>query len=354
MLRRNAIASLFASGAWTKGVAWAKGIDRFFEEAHGASVLVDRKTRRLVAAHAPELAGGSAAPPGSTLKPLGLNALLERGLVRAEDGFPCPGDLRLGGRSFACSHPPLGAPVTVRSAIAYSCNCFAAHYASRFRAGELTRVLERWGLGSRTGWFGEREGAGQVGDAPPEWQALGEDGVLVTPASLALAYCRLAARAAPAVLAGMADAVSFGTAQRAQVTGLKVSGKTGSVRTPAGLYLARFAGFNRAAGVAGLGGGGGGGGDAAGGGGGGGRGAGRGADPGSAVEGAVVSGAISHAAQPVGRKTVAQCASTGRETVPPQPRNEAEGSFAPFPGCQLPTAVRRGPLSIALRALRAA
>src|SRR5450759_4094308 len=159
MLRRHAIASLLAAGS---SGAWAKGFERFFEGAHGASVLVDRKTRRLMAAHAPELAGGSAAPPGSTLKPLVLNALLERGLLRADDGFPCPGDLRLGGRSFACSHPPLGAPVTVRTAIAYSCNCFAAHYASRFLAGELTRVLERWGLGSRTGWFGEREGAGRA------------------------------------------------------------------------------------------------------------------------------------------------------------------------------------------------
>ena len=247
MLRRNAIASLLATGAWARGVARAKGIDGLFAGAHGASVLVHRETRRLIAAHAPELAGGSPAPPGSTLKPLVLNALLERGLVRADDSFPCPGDLRLGGRSLACSHPPLGGPVTVRTAIAYSCNCFAAHYASRFRAGELTRVLERWGLGSRTGWFGEREGAGRVWDAPAELHALGEDGVLVTAASLALAYCRLASRAAPAVLAGMADAVSFGTAQRAQVTGLKVSGKTGSVRTPAGVYLAWFAGFTDAA-----------------------------------------------------------------------------------------------------------
>ena len=70
MLRRHAIASLLVTGAWTKGVAWAKGVDRFFDGAHGASVLVDRKTRRLIAAHAPELASGSAAPPGSTLKPL--------------------------------------------------------------------------------------------------------------------------------------------------------------------------------------------------------------------------------------------------------------------------------------------
>ena len=61
MLRRHAIASLLAAGACTKA-AWAKGIDRFFEGAHGASVLVDRQTRRLIAVHSPELAGASAAP----------------------------------------------------------------------------------------------------------------------------------------------------------------------------------------------------------------------------------------------------------------------------------------------------
>ena len=243
MLRRHAIASLFAAGAGTRGAAWAKGIDGFFDGAHGACVLVDRKTRRLLAANAPELAGGSAAPPGSTVKPLVLHELLERGLVRPGDAFPCPHNLRLEGRSFDCSHPQLAAPVTVRTAIAYSCNCFVAHYASRFRAGELATALAGWGLGSRTTWFGEREGAGRVWNAPAELQSLGEDGVLVTPASLAMAYCRLAERAAPAVLAGMRDAVEFGTAQRAQVSGLRVAGKTGSVRTPAGLYLAWFAGF---------------------------------------------------------------------------------------------------------------
>ena len=237
MLRRHAIARLLATGAW------ATGVGRFFEGAHGASVLVDRRTRRLIAAHAPLLAGGAAAPPGSTLKPLVLNALLERGLLRDDDRFPCPGDLRLAGRSFACSHPRLGVPLTVRTAIAYSCNCFAAHYAARFRAGELTAEMEQWGLSSRTNWFGEGEGAGRVWNAATALQALGEDGVMATPASLALAYCRLASRAAPAVLAGMADAVTFGTAQRAQVKGLNVAGKTGTVRTPEGVHLAWFAGF---------------------------------------------------------------------------------------------------------------
>src|SRR5664279_3976698 len=109
MLRRHAIASLLAAG---RSAAWDKGFDRFFEGAHGASVLVDRGTRRLIAAHAPELAGNAAAPPGSTIKPLVLNALLERGLVRAGEPFPCPHTLRLAGRSFDCSHPPLSVPLT--------------------------------------------------------------------------------------------------------------------------------------------------------------------------------------------------------------------------------------------------
>src|SRR5258708_28264883 len=175
MLRRHAIATLFAAGAS------ARGIDLFFADAHGTALLVDRKSRRLLAAHAPELAAASPAPPGSTLKPLVLNALLERGRLHAGDTFPCPGDLRLQGRSFACSHPPLPAPLTVRTAIAYSCNCFVAHFASRFAAGELAPLIGKWGLLSRTNWFGEREAPGRAWNAPSDMQSLGEDGVLVTP-----------------------------------------------------------------------------------------------------------------------------------------------------------------------------
>src|ERR1035441_2055082 len=69
------------------------------------------------------------------------------------------------------------------------------------------------------------------------------------------------------------------------------------------------------------------------------------------------------ASKPPGRKKVAQCVSTGRATVPPQPRNGAEepvrrSFFRPVPGLANaarlpPTALRRGLLSFALRALRA-
>jgi peptidoglycan glycosyltransferase len=241
MLRRHAIASLLAAGAW------GRDLSRFFEGVHGSSVLVDRKTRRLLSTHAPELAAGWAEAPGSTLKPLVLNALLERGLLRPNATFTCPRELRLAGRRLDCSHPPLNSPLTVRTAIAYSCNCFVAHFAARFRPGELAAEMARWGLASRTGWFDDSEGTGRVREAPVQLQALGEAGVVATPAGLAMAYCHLASQAVPAVFEGMADAVSFGTAQRAQVPGLKISGKTGSVRTPSGAYLAWFAGFTDAA-----------------------------------------------------------------------------------------------------------
>src|ERR1035441_4416011 len=73
---------------------------------------------------------------------------------------------------------------------------------------------------------------------------------------------------------------------------------------------------------------------------------------------------LAYATQPVGRKIIAQCVSTGRRTVSPQPRNGAEELtrrpiLSPRSGADnaarpLPTAVRRGLLSCALRALGAA
>ena len=65
-----------------------------------------------------------------------------------------------------------------------------------------------------------------------------------------------------------------------------------------------------------------------------------------------------HAVQPVGRKIIAQCVSTGSTTVQPQPRDGAEQltSLAPRTGAGKRRAPathgwRRGLLSIALRAL---
>src|SRR5690242_13134161 len=135
MLRREAIAILSGAAVWAQ--------DRLapcFAGAHGAALLIDIPTRRPVAIHSPEIAGRLLAPPGSTLKPFVIAALLETGKLRPNEAYRCPGDLEIGGRQLACSHPRDLPPMTARTAIAYSCNCFVAQFAERFERGELPRA----------------------------------------------------------------------------------------------------------------------------------------------------------------------------------------------------------------------
>ena len=242
MLRREAITALLAG---------ALPLRAQVDDPHTAALLVDVPTRKLIAAHAPELAAGALLPPASTIKPFALAALIEAGKLRPEDTFHCPGELMAGDRRVVCAHQPLGEPLRVRTALAYSCNCFVASAASRFEPGELALYLARTGMASRTGWFGETEAEGQIPRAESkvlsQLQAIGEAGVLITTAELALAYRRLALtgarRGMEAIVAGLEAAVEFGTAQRAKVAGVTVAGKTGSIRTADGAAIAWFAGF---------------------------------------------------------------------------------------------------------------
>jgi len=243
MLRRSFLPTLFAGAACAQEPGQLAG---FFEGGHGTAILIDVEKRRPVAVHAPELAGRLLVPPGSTVKPFVIAALMEAGKLRPVESFRCPGVLEIGGINLRCSHPPNLAPMVARTAIAYSCNCFVAKYAARLEPGELTRSFARYGLLSRTDWVRE-EAAGEFSGGDPRLQALGEAGVLVTPVALAMAYTRLAVASARAwmapVLGGLEDAVEFGTAQRARVVGVKAAGKTGSVQTADGAHLAWFAGF---------------------------------------------------------------------------------------------------------------
>jgi len=248
MLRRDAIAALLAGAIPLHA---QKSLGDLVGDPHAAALLVDVPSRQLIAVHGAALAGGALLPPGSTIKPFALPALMEVGTLRPEDTFNCPGELMVGDRPVVCSHPPLGEPLRVRTALAYSCNCFVADVAGRFQPGELALALARTGMASRSGWLGETEASGQVpraeSKAASQLQAIGEAGVLITPAELALAYRRLALtsgrRGMDAIIAGLEDAVAFGTAQRAKVAGVTVAGKTGSVHTADGAAIAWFAGF---------------------------------------------------------------------------------------------------------------
>ena len=256
MLRRSVFPVLAAgllsdsSGASATPEHGAKSLDRFVGSG-GTALLVDVRTRRLIAIGRPDSAARSLSPPGSTLKPFVLAALIESGRLQSSASFPCPTRLRIAGRALDCSHPKLAVPVQIDTALAYSCNCFVAHVAENFPPGALARELTGLGFTSRAGIAGDDEAAGRVAFASTldaqRLQALGENGILVTPAELAIAYCRLVVRIdhpeMRPIRAGLEEAVEFGTAQNAGVPGVKVAGKTGSVLTPGGEPMAWFAGF---------------------------------------------------------------------------------------------------------------
>jgi cell division protein FtsI/penicillin-binding protein 2 len=249
MLRRRAISLLLGAIAPVRARS-VGSLDRFLDASPGTALLIDIATRRPIALSGSTRAGALLTPPGSTLKPLVLSALIQSGKLRADASFPCPTRLRIGNRTLDCSHPPLTTPVRVDTALAYSCNCFVAHAARNFRPGELASALEDFGFASRTGFAGGDEVPGQVraagGDAQ-RLQALGEDGIWITAAELAFAYRLLALKVTnpgmQPILAGLEGAVEFGTAQKARVSSAKLAGKTGSAITNAGEPIAWFAGF---------------------------------------------------------------------------------------------------------------
>ncbi|MGA2136254.1 MAG: penicillin-binding transpeptidase domain-containing protein [Bryobacteraceae bacterium] len=235
-MRRREFAWTLAAcvSARAGGVA---SLTSFFESPGGAAVLLDVRSRRVIAAHDSAVAARYLAPPGSTLKPFVLAALLRAGKLNAAESFACPGRLRIAGRSFNCSHPRLDSPMRVDTALAYSCNYFVARVAQRFAPGELARELT--GLADRIEPASASDGI--------RLQALGEERVRVTTQGLAMAYRSLALDAVRPemypILAGLEGAVEYGTAQRARVGGVHIAGKTGSVIAESGAPIAWFAGF---------------------------------------------------------------------------------------------------------------
>jgi len=204
----------------------------------------------MLVAEGGETARRRVAAPGSTIKPLSLLALLDNKKLTSAEEYFCPGRLVLEGHALSCSHPYVGVPMNVSRALAYSCNCAVAYFAQRFEGGELAEYLRRGGLCSRTGLLTGEEATGRVDDAAGprrQLQALGEAGVYVTPLELLAFYRRLALRAGErrmsSIVEGLEGAVEFGTAQAARVAGVRVAGKTGTVRTSTGAHAAWFAGF---------------------------------------------------------------------------------------------------------------
>ncbi|HEX9671929.1 MAG TPA: penicillin-binding protein 2 [Burkholderiales bacterium] len=216
--------------------------------------------------------------PGSTLKPFTAAAALEAGTVRPESVIDtAPGQLAIGNRVIHDVHPQ-GA-LTVAQVIQKSSNIGAAKIALELRPETLWNLFHQVGFGAapHSGFPGEVPGRLR---AAASWRPIEQatmsygHGISVSLLQLARAYlifatdgelrpATLLRREVPAgatrvISARTAHAVRRmlemaaqpgGTAPRAQVTGYRVAGKTGTSYKPEGRgyatdrFVASFVGF---------------------------------------------------------------------------------------------------------------
>jgi cell division protein FtsI/penicillin-binding protein 2 len=218
--------------------ALQQSLDREMEKRPGTFVVVEVSSGKIIASNNLRLAATTLQTPGSTLKPFVLMALLELNRVDPTQKLICKRKLQIGSVHLDCTHPISAAQLNSDDAIAYSCNSYFAQVSIRLSSNELVQALRRAGFDSSTGLV-ENDASGRI--HPPankdqiQLEALGADGIEVTPLELLEAYRKLALRKrngdigkdAP-VFDGLEHSVAYGMARAANVDEMKVAGKTGT------------------------------------------------------------------------------------------------------------------------------
>jgi stage II sporulation protein D len=200
-------------------------------------LVVDVRTgRQLAAVKADEV---TLATPGSLLKPLFLASALNHHQVLPQTTVFCRRDLHIIAKdrdwNLACTHPQTDVAFSAQEALAYSCNRYFAALADRLSPADAASTLAHYGLAQTL---------------PPQTReqkellVLGVAGLTTSPAQIATAYRKLALEldqtpALDAVREGLRDSVRYGMAHNADVPGMEIAGKTGTVT--AGGWFAGFA-----------------------------------------------------------------------------------------------------------------
>lgn len=222
-----------SAGAFAQDFASSRSVLR---ESGASAVVLDAASGRVL------LSAGdidAEAAPGSTVKPFVLRAALQAGVVNARTTAHCDGTLRIAGRNLACVHPRDVTVLDARQALAESCNTYFATVARRLSADQLETGLRSSGL--------QVSHVGADVDAR-ELTGLGLLNVRASVRTLAAAYRALAQYMADAnanarvVREGLIASVESGAAHAAQVPGVRIAGKTGTVDVRAGRSHGWFAG----------------------------------------------------------------------------------------------------------------
>lgn len=236
--------------------------------------------------------------PGSTFKPITGLIALDVGVITPSFGYPCFGGYYGCGRRIACTHSGGGHSANLRNALANSCNSYFVHVFRLIedskKFGGVKKGLQAWseymynlGFGHPTGVDLPYEGKGLVPDSARynsmyrgSWNSctnlfvgMGQGEVAVTPIQLANSMCIIANKGfyytphfvrsidnnendtllrkykvkhrplphtSDSVFAiigrGMQDVVERGTGKVAQLPGVEICAKTGTVENKAVVY----------------------------------------------------------------------------------------------------------------------
>jgi cell division protein FtsI/penicillin-binding protein 2 len=226
---------------------------------HGSVIVINPSTGEICAVWNLRRATMDAYPPGSTGKIVEASAALEQGLLTPSDRIVCRRVPPLLGPDYRCVHPPAPQGFTVSSALANSCNYFFTVVSLRLDAQSLIHWYSVFGFGTPAELDGMATSPGQVRLAKraraKALEAIGEWGVVVTPAQLLDAYALVANRGTiwplrtknarrrhsgpfrqitlkrstyKTILNGLVGCVRLGTCHAAAVPGVQVAGKTGT------------------------------------------------------------------------------------------------------------------------------